>query len=354
MSRLQGDQLRSLLEAIRHAFPNVGALRMAVDTELRLNLDAEVNVNDLKTASYELITRWAEPRGKVDTLVIALRRANPENPELAAFAQRLALAPRTFDGSLERAVDTFGYLDIRRFSTRLSEVQHRVALVFARNGDVALPLGTGVLVGRDLLLTNQHVEREVARLGLPRSALRARFDFFAPGLGVEFAFSAPDPDAPLPSLPHATPEVELSEDPTVEPGADELDCALLRFMQDVSTTMPLGTESPRGHERLSSQGALPTVGGGIIIVQHPDGQPMRFVVEKPGAVVSMRGERRVRYRANTEGGSSGAPCFDLDWQLVALHHLGGPDAPTGIALARWNQGIPTRTIAAHPRVTPFL
>ena len=119
-------------------------------------------------------------------------------------------------------------------------------------------------------------------------------------------------------------------------------------MQDVSATRPLGTETARGYEKLSAQGALPTVGGGIIVVQHPQGQPMRFVVEKPGAILSLRGDRRVRYRANTEGGSSGSPCFDLDWQLVALHHFGGPSDPATPALARWNQGVPTRTLAAHP------
>ena len=34
---------------------------------------------------------------------------------------------------------------------------------------------------------------------------------------------------------------------------------------------------------------------------------------------------RVRYRTNTEEGSSGAPCFDKDWELVALHHSGDPN-----------------------------
>ena len=34
-------------------------------------------------------------------------------------------------------------------------------------------------------------------------------------------------------------------------------------------------------------------------------------------------ERLVHYRAPTEGGSSGSPVFDDQWDLIALHHGGG-------------------------------
>jgi V8-like Glu-specific endopeptidase len=52
---------------------------------------------------------------------------------------------------------------------------------------------------------------------------------------------------------------------------------------------------------------------------------------------------RMQYRVNTEGGSSGAPCFNTEWQLVALHHSGDPNfevdhKPT------YNEGIPVGAI----------
>jgi V8-like Glu-specific endopeptidase len=52
-------------------------------------------------------------------------------------------------------------------------------------------------------------------------------------------------------------------------------------------------------------------------------------------------QNRVRYATNTEPGSSGSPVFDLDWNLVALHHLGDPayDHP-----ASYNQGVPIQLI----------
>jgi V8-like Glu-specific endopeptidase len=50
---------------------------------------------------------------------------------------------------------------------------------------------------------------------------------------------------------------------------------------------------------------------------------------------------RLRYKTNTEAGSSGSPCFTMDWTLVALHHLGDPARAPAPA---FNQGIPIELI----------
>ena len=44
----------------------------------------------------------------------------------------------------------------------------------------------------------------------------------------------------------------------------------------------------------------------------------------------------MRYRTNTDHGSSGAPCLAMDWSLVALHHLGDPAQGPPV----FNQGVP--------------
>ena len=45
----------------------------------------------------------------------------------------------------------------------------------------------------------------------------------------------------------------------------------------------------------------------------------------------------VRYKTDTEAGSSGSPVFDNVWQLVALHNSGGDRDATGQWIS--NQGI---------------
>ena len=44
-------------------------------------------------------------------------------------------------------------------------------------------------------------------------------------------------------------------------------------------------------------------------------------------------------RTNTSPGSSGSPCFDKGWNLVALHHSGDP-----AGVLRHNQGVPIGAI----------
>jgi len=83
----------------------------------------------------------------------------------------------------------------------------------------------------------------------------------------------------------------------------------------------------------------------LLIVQHPHGQPLKLALETRSITTVNANRTRVRHRTNTERGSSGSPCFNVHWELVALHHCGDPDdSPAG--LARWNQSIPVDTIVA--------
>ncbi|MHC4748198.1 MAG: trypsin-like serine peptidase, partial [Planctomycetota bacterium] len=58
----------------------------------------------------------------------------------------------------------------------------------------------------------------------------------------------------------------------------------------------------------------------ILIIQHPQREPMKLGV---GYLRDRNAHtRRIAYTTNTEPGSSGSPCFDLDWDLIAIHHHG--------------------------------
>ena len=63
---------------------------------------------------------------------------------------------------------------------------------------------------------------------------------------------------------------------------------------------------------------------------------------------------RVRHNANTEPGSSGSPCFNSDWQPVALHHAGGHSRTINLP---YNQAVPVARIVAYLRglgtIEPF-
>jgi hypothetical protein len=97
----------------------------------------------------------------------------------------------------------------------------------------------------------------------------------------------------------------------------------------------------RGWLELPQTGESFTPGSLALIVQHPEGRPMSVAVDEFLGVSPSR--TRVAYRACTEPGSSGAPCFTQDLRLAALHHSGGPRMPSATG---HNEGIPTDTIRA--------
>jgi hypothetical protein len=83
-------------------------------------------------------------------------------------------------------------------------------------------------------------------------------------------------------------------------------------------------------------------GAALFIVQHPGTGPMKLALET-NSILRLYGQgRRVRHQTNTEKGASGAPCFDANWNLTAVHHSGDPRlTPT------WNEAVPIHLIREH-------
>ena len=192
------------------------------------------------------------------------------------------------------------------------------------------PLGTGFLVGRTAVLTNRHVVEE-ARKAAAEPSLKCRFDYrrLSNGsleAGFEVAVLKVVDESPC------SPAERTAAPDNPPPKPDELDYALLQ-LADVPG-------SPRGV--VAMVGPPVQVDQALIIVQHPKGDPVRFTIDTKAVEGYKHDGLRLRYRANTDAGSSGSPCFTMDFDLVALHHLGDPGRPP----PTFNQGIPIRQIYA--------
>jgi Trypsin-like peptidase domain len=191
-------------------------------------------------------------------------------------------------------------------------------------------LGTGFLVGRTVVLTNGHVVEE-ARKASAESSMVCRFDYrrLSNGLldaGVEVPVLNIVDESPCSDAERtATPDVPA-------PKADELDYALLR-VGDIPG-------APRG--AVAMVGPPVQTDQALIIVQYPKGDPVRFAIDTKAVKGYKHDGLRLRYRTNTDAGSSGSPCFTMDFDLVALHQLGDPGRPP----PTFNQGIPIRYIRA--------
>jgi V8-like Glu-specific endopeptidase len=339
---LTSSQFTQFFEALRDGY-NYARLGRTLYMRLGKKIEDVSLGEDLQQVTFDLL-RDAEMNNYVGKLVIAARQSNPDNAKLLAFAQDLGLSAST--SAMERQVSTLPFVDVAQWRARLGCVEMRVCRV-----ETATDYGTGFLVGPRTVLTNYHVVEEVIKGSQKPTDVVLRFDYkrgtdgttLHPG--TEFRLAT---DWLIDSSPYST--VDDVDDPLLIPGAEELDYALLRVDGDpgsipVSATSAEPGAPVRGFVQVPAGTVAITNDQPILIVQHPKGDPLKLAFDTR-AVTMVNGNRtRVRYRVNTEGGSSGSPVFDVNWNLLAIHHWGDPDFKP-MTLARWNQGVPIDTIAA--------
>ena len=159
--------------------------------------------------------------------------------------------------------------------------------------------GTGFLVAPGLMITNNHV--------LPAADWAAKS--FA-----EFDFALDPADRPLP--------VKIFElDPASFFITDEpLDFSLVAVRPSGSAGETL---ADFGHLPLIAQVGKVVEGEWLTIIQHPNGEAKKLCVRENRLL--KRTDDVLWYSTDTMGGSSGAPVFNNDWQVVALHHSGVPE-----------------------------
>jgi hypothetical protein len=272
------------------------------------------------------------------------------------------------EAAIAKRANTMSARALREF---LAENEGKICVVAATidnppAGDARLRMGTGFLVGPDVVLTAYHTLAGHIRDGKP----------IAPSPGACFAFfdyyegdplQAPDP---IPSgsirIPFAAEWlIDCKQDmPSdglfLEPDADQieqlathLDFALVKL------AVPVGKQTRRamGGARRSwvtlKNGAPLALAQDdrIIIPQHPNGYPQRIDFGRFSQSASEldRSATRLRYDTETEQGTSGAPCFDQRFSLVGMHNASF--APKGIDLKK-NQAIRIDRILAVLKSLP--
>ena len=189
--------------------------------------------------------------------------------------------------------------------------------------------GTGFLLGPAVVMTNYHVVEDLVSGDLDPERIRLRFDYKLLGDGIELSKGqayklAADWD--IAHSPYSTLDTEVS--PVSVPGTDELDYALLRVEgapgdEPVSSVNGTDGKGPaRGFVPIPPQSPPHDWGmrRDLMILQHPDGQPLKLAIRSDAVSATLpdtRAPTRVRYMTRTAPGSSGSPCFDLSWNLVA-------------------------------------
>jgi hypothetical protein len=289
------------------------------------------------------VIKWAEAEGKTPQLVEAAYKKVPGNTRLGAFYSR-------YKGSAQRQITRDTLERLTSSATRFQDPaswRDRMAAAEACVCCIVIDgqrTGTGALIGPGLVLTNYHVIE-----GSDWQKTRVEFDYQvgANGALIPSRFY-PVSAAPLATSPWHKVDTQDPKPPAPPPDETALDFALLPVSgEPENTLLPTGRQRdvlPPPQPQPMLRAEMP-----LLILQHPkkaqpalapgDLLPLKFAFD---AVTDLNeNDTRVRYRVNTEAGASGSPCFDPDWNLVALHHAGDPG---NTIQAKYNEGIPIATI----------
>jgi hypothetical protein len=313
---------------------------------------------NIKTVALAVIAAY-ENAGQLLRLIQELYRRGWSD---SGFAQAMSgFLPLQGAGEQQAAFALrANFLQSPRLSRFLNDCEPKLCVITAKadigGGNVQYSNGTGFLVGPDLVLTARHVlKNHIAngvRIDPSPGPLYAFFDHLfgepiidvdditpqlrARARAVEFAVdwlvSACD-DVPGEALdrPTAAQIAELQA---------KLDYALVRLVEPIgafSRHVYGGTR--RGwFDLLQFPNKTPRKDDRIIIPQHPSGQPQRIDFGRFNRLDDSL--TRLRYDAETAGGTSGAPCFNQDYELVGMHNAAY--RPHNIAV--FNQAVHFGTI----------
>ena len=352
-AELTGKQYEDFWRALCDAYKQ-NDLEKMLEFRLEKRLDHITGPGNFQDVVFELIDVARREGWHLD-LLRAARESNPRHSGLVAVARQLGAAPGGTPGKaeLERTIEaTNSFLDVATWRARMGAIEGRVCRVEIGEH----PAGTGFLLGPRAVLTNYHVVQTLieGKVGWGPGDVLLRFDYKRLGDGTyiypgqEFLLETGGDGWLLDSCRYS--KVDLELDPkSGDPAPDELDYALLQVRGSPGEN-PIGGKAEAGaplrgwielpEEEHDFQPNTP-----LFIVQHPKGAALKLALDTRAVVGLYGAGRRVRYRTNTEPGSSGSPVFDQNWNLVALHHSGDPAS----IMPSYNEGIPITLIAGRLR-----
>jgi hypothetical protein len=293
--------VRGLARALADAFT---AEEFEAFLRLRLNLSLDSISNSGGPFSERIndVVKWAIDRGVQGDLVEAARQSRPDNPELLGVASELGIstiAPPGADLSSVVGGVNAGPVESREWQRNLGLIEPCVGVVEFLDGRI---LGTGFLIGSDLVLTAAHVLGSIPLSGPPR--IRARFDQKGTATG------RPSPGTLLDMAENWL--VALSPQP-------DLDIVVLRLrtspgLQPIGTARVEASAALRGWVHLDN--AIDLLGG-------EDVYCLYFDLQSPSTHLAAgqctaAAAHQVWYQLNLPPGASGAPCFNRQFQLSGM------------------------------------
>lgn len=345
--QLSGPQREKFLTALLDAFPTQRKLAMMLDIRLEKDLDAIAFGEDVTDIARTLIST-AETEGWIAPLLHAARESNSGNAKLIALAAQLEIAPINTpkESELERIIqETNSVLGIYQWRSRLGMIESSICRIeipeSQQNCDCKkdATCGTGFLLGPDLLMTSYRVMQDVIEGRRASSDVALRFDYKCLQDGTILNKGTVYRLAPnwlIDSSPPAPGEEQ-------EPSPKHLDYALLRVDGKPGYATIGEKDDPESSQRdwldIPHNDYTFAQNSPLFIMHHSYDESLKLAFNTNAVIGLNANGTRVRYHVNSHCGSSGSPCFDSNWNLVALHHQRDSDTSS-----EYSEGTPFQAI----------
>lgn len=334
---LSRSDLAEFRKALLSVYPNKKDLILLLKDEFSFIASEKFNTEQGSEYLTDEIIDEFKARGELLELIATVKKKRGENYELSKFCSRVSSTA----GYLERPeIRDFFHKNSKivnpdQFGKTLLKCERQVGSIQIRKKNGDTEIGTGFLVGPRVLLTNYHVveciidrknrQKSTEKDWADPSDFACQFDYFVTPKSrtirdaVKCRLIEHDDWCLLHSKDsyvdkHPTDDTHL-------PKPNELDFALLVLDREVGK----GTIST--NEKAHQRGwiKIPNIprdfekGDPVMILQCPEGAPLNFMISMLGIKGLNSQSTRLYYYAKTNYGSSGSPCFDINWNLIALH-----------------------------------
>lgn len=309
------DEKQSLMFALTSAFTRESLAQMLY-FRMDLNLDS-ISLTDTFSSTVEYLVRYAETHGLLVHLVTAARESNPGNIYLANFARKFGLMPDSgIEESLESSIYSHSTLSADQWRARLGEMSGRVCRVEVGTGDDAVQ-ATGFLVGPNVLVTSYQALEGVINGAVQARDVSFRFDFkMYSGTTVN--------DGTVYRLQREDwLVVSSTSNQSLTENDGQFNFALVR-LEGVPGREPIGGERaepgapPRGWIYIDPDKAVEALQPErLMLLHYPPNESLKLVVADNESIRT--NAQRLYYSIEADSLSTGAPCFNSNWDLVGLH-----------------------------------
>jgi Trypsin-like peptidase domain/Effector-associated domain 1 len=325
MKPLSDGEVVEVASALLKGFIKKWQWKQLAATAADINLDLDIEDGALRAVANDVVA-FAEAKGATEMLLRQAALERPENPMIVALVARYGLAPAPLanvrvisdrggpialpesDRSTYEAIvlENAGMVKPGQWRAQMTARESAVCQILYLNDAI----GTGFLVGPDLVMSNWHVFEDQTK-----GQLRALGDF-----ATRFDYRAAAGAAPASN--GKTVAIKADAGYLASSPKTDLDYVLFQLGSRAADEV-VDHNATRDYLRPASREF--DMYEAALVLQHPKGRSLELAIGPTIGWIddAHKGEIYAHY-ANTDEGSSGSPCFTCKWELAAIHHRSDP------------------------------